>query len=126
MIERISLTSALSERFTGKGYLFISADYRLLPPCTGHEIAEDIVDLWAFLNDPNLSFTFRELEGKEMKVRRGAIVVAGVSAGGLCAYIAAMHCDGPRPVAVLSCYGMGGDFLVDTSLPITPSTKMSC
>jgi acetyl esterase/lipase len=109
--------SSSSERFTEKGYLFMSADYRLLPPSTGREIVEDVVDLWVFLNDPSLSFKFPELEGRAVNIRQGSMVVAGVSAGGLCAYLAAVHCNSPRPRAVLSCYGMGGDFLVNLYSP---------
>ncbi|TEB40197.1 alpha/beta-hydrolase [Coprinellus micaceus] len=111
----------MQKRFTEKGYLFMSADYRLLPPSTGREIVEDVVDLWVFLNDPSLSFKFPELEGRAVNIRQGSMVVAGVSAGGLCAYLAAVHCNSPRPRAVLSCYGMGGDFL--TPHYLTPKTQ---
>lgn len=106
-------------RFAEKGYLFISADYRLIPPATGHEIVEDIQDLWRFLNDACLVFTFPEFQEKQVGIQHGAIAVAGVSAGGLCAYLCAMHCREPRPRAVLSLYGMGGDFLVHIFLVLS-------
>jgi len=41
--------------------------------------------------------------------------VAGSSAGGLCAYLAGVHAR-PKPKAVLSLYGMGGDFFVSYPL----------
>jgi len=91
-----------------------------MPPATGHDILNDIQDLWAFVTsgreiafpmsdkDPvtSQSQTFR------FKIDADAIVVVGTSAGGLCAYLAAMHCDSPRPKAVISMYGMGGNLVV--------------
>ena len=57
------------------------------------------------------------VEGSEpidftFKIDPKTIAVAGSSAGGLCAYLAAMHCVSPKPKALLSLYGQGGDFLV--------------
>lgn len=90
-------------RTTAAGLAFISADYRLLPPCTGHDVLKDVVDLFAFLaTTPTLGTLL--LDGTRL-------AVAGVSAGGLCAFLAAIHAN-PRPRAVLSLYGPGGDFFV--------------
>ncbi|KAH6911491.1 Alpha/Beta hydrolase protein [Coprinopsis sp. MPI-PUGE-AT-0042] len=105
----------LSRRFTKLGYLFISADYRLLPPSTGRDILDDLKDLWSFVTDPQLvlSFPSEKLSGvdRQFIILSEEIIVAGTSAGGLCAYLAA-SCDlSPPPMAVLSIYGMGGDFL---------------
>lgn len=99
---------------TSAGYAFVSTDYQLMPPATGHDVLKDIRDLWSFvtsgreiivpISDKNPPFRF--------KIDADAIVVAGTSAGGLCAYLAAVHCDSPRPKAVVSMYGMGGNFFV--------------
>lgn len=106
-------------RAISSGHAFISADYRLLPPATGHDIVEDIKDLFAFLKDPLLSFTmpFRPVdEQSKFKIDPESIVVSGSSAGGFCAYLAAINCISPKPKAILSLYGMGGDLLVGVFL----------
>lgn len=110
----ISVKSWCTERLSSVGVVFISADYRLVCPSTGHDVLQDIKDLFAFLGH-NLN---QKIE--EGCIARGiavfhidatAIAVSGTSSGGLCAYLAAMHAT-PKPVAVLSMYGMGGDYLV--------------
>ncbi|TFK23055.1 alpha/beta-hydrolase [Coprinopsis marcescibilis] len=112
----------LFERITGLGYLFISADYRLLPPSTGHEIKEDVKDLWKFLTESEVVFELPV--ASDEKVDKNAIAVGGSSAGGFCAYLAAMHCTEPtRPKAVLSIYGMGGDIFVRYPLQHFPVLK---
>lgn len=91
------------------GYAFIAADYSLLPPATAFEILEDIKSLFSYLG----------IHINEELKSRGCydvidvekIIVAGSSAGGLCAYLASVH-GSPKPKAILSLYGMGGDFFV--------------
>ncbi|EAU86131.2 hypothetical protein CC1G_03342 [Coprinopsis cinerea okayama7 len=98
---------------------FHGADYSLIPPATGHDIVEDIKDLWSFILDPHNIFSF--VNGgtqKDFVVQPDKIVVAGTSAGGLCAYLCAMHCVDPPPVALLSIYGMGGDFFVSYTFAV--------
>jgi alpha/beta hydrolase fold len=106
---------------TSAGYAFISADYQLLPPATGHEIAKDMQDLLKFVVETTISLPSNpEMVdesgpiGFAFKIDPEAIAVAGSSAGGLCAYLAAMHCASPKPKAILSLYGQGGNFLVRT------------
>jgi acetyl esterase/lipase len=95
-------------RTTAAGLAFISADYRLLPPSTGHDVVQDIVDLFAFLaRTPKLGTTL---------IDPTRLAVAGMSAGGICTYLAAIHAN-PRPRAVLSYYGLGGNFFV-SALPL--------
>ena len=114
-----SLLTLVLERVTSAGYAFVSADYQLMPPATGHDILGDIRDLWAFVTsgreiifpsdkDPGTS----QSQPFRFKIDADAIAVAGTSSGGLCALLAAMHCDSPRPKAVISMYGMGCNFLV--------------
>ncbi|KAF5377871.1 hypothetical protein D9615_006688 [Tricholomella constricta] len=118
------------ERATAAGYAFISADYQLLPPATGHDIVQDIQDLLAFVVSrefatPASTADSASESGNErrftFKVDPEAIAVAGSSAGGLCAYLAAMHCVSPKPKALVSLYGMGADFF--TSHYLSPKTK---
>jgi acetyl esterase/lipase len=94
-------------RVIALGYAFVSADYQLLPPATGEDIVKDIQDVFSFLvkiniKEPHCTF----------KIDPDAMAVAGSSAGGLCAYLAAMHCVSPKPKGIVSMYGMGGNFLV--------------
>ena len=94
-------------RTTAAGLAFISADYRLLPPSTGHDVLEDVVDLFAFLaRTPTLG---------SVLIDATRLAVAGSSAGGMCAFLAAIHAK-PRPRAVLSIYGLGGDDFVSALL----------
>ena len=68
---------------------------------------KDIQDVFSFLvkidiKDSRCNF----------KIDPNAMAVAGSSAGGLCAYLAAMHCVSPKPKGIVSIYGMGGNLLV--------------
>nr|VWP01178.1 Glycerol-1-phosphatase [Ganoderma boninense] len=90
--------------------IFISADYRLLPPATGHDILADIKDLFAFI-DRDVNGLIQSCQAKyAFEIDSSALAVAGSSSGALCAYLAAMHAL-PQPKAVVSLYGMGGDML---------------
>lgn len=103
------------ERMSACGYAFVSVDYRLMPSggITGHEILQDVRDVFAFLRRPDLEFILPD--GRVLKVDGQRLAVAGTSAGGTCAYLAATHVE-PRPKAVLSMYGMGGNFLVSSTV----------
>ncbi|KAI0365713.1 alpha/beta-hydrolase [Pilatotrama ljubarskyi] len=116
--------SWLHRRVVNSGMVFMSADYRLIPPSTGHDILEDIKDLFHFLtNDANQrireNWAARGSVSRAFQIDPHALAVSGSSAGGLCAYLAAAHAS-PRPKAVLSLYGMGGDML--TSHYLVPKT----
>ncbi|KAI6098223.1 Alpha/Beta hydrolase protein [Pisolithus sp. B1] len=117
------LPTWLQTRLSAQRFIFISADYRLMPPTTGHGIVEDIQDVFRFVTT-SLNSRLDEAMSNEggvdaiptggklspwnpYRVDPGAIGVAGTSAGGLCAYLACMHAD-PKPRVVLSMYGMGG------------------
>lgn len=106
------------ERVVALDCAFISADYTLIPSggATCHNTLEDIKDLFTFLaNTPAFQFS----QGI-FRIDPSRIAVAGPSAGGLCAYWAAMHAV-PKPKAVLAMYPMGGDFLVS----IQPASERS-
>jgi acetyl esterase/lipase len=93
-------------RTTAAGFAFISADYRLLPPSTGHDVLEDVLDLFAFLAQTPLLGAVH-IDGTRL-------AVVGSSAGAMCAFLAAVHAN-PKPRAVLSLYGLGGDLIVSGS-----------
>lgn len=92
------------------GYAFISADYQLMSPSTGHDIIADIKDLFWFLST-ELNTLLSGTCNTDFRIDAESIVVSGSSAGGLCSYLAAIHST-PKPKSVLSLYGQGGDFLV--------------
>ena len=90
-----------------------------------HDILEDIKDLFRFLEngvDSYLQQHCTTLGYPQVHVDPGRIGVAGTSAGGLCAYLAARHAK-PAPVVVLALYAMGGNFLVSTP-PYRSSRKI--
>jgi acetyl esterase/lipase len=101
----------ISERMAAAGIALISADYRLLSPCTGHDVLEDIVDLFAFIARTKLLGT--------VQIDSTRLVAAGNSAGGLCAFLAAIHAN-PKPRAILSMYGLGGEMFVSSPLLLSP------
>ena len=110
----IHVTPYLSERVTAANIIFISAYYRLIPPSTGFDILEDIKDVFSFLRtqaNDCLRLRLSQQTRPVFQIDSDRTAVAGNSAGGLCAYLAAMHVV-PRPKAVLALYAMGGDFLV--------------
>ncbi|KAF4590205.1 hypothetical protein EYR40_009396 [Pleurotus pulmonarius] len=103
--------SWLQKRVNAAGFAFISTDYSLLPPATGHQIVQDIQNLFAFLSSSQMDGCLKAtLPRAKFVINPNALAVAGSSAGGLCSYLAAIHAS-PRPIALLSMYGMGGDFL---------------
>ncbi|KAF4619991.1 hypothetical protein D9613_004822 [Agrocybe pediades] len=102
----------LVDRVLELGYAFISADYSLLFPATAKEIVEDVQDVFKFVASTEIKgddYTFK-LDGDR-------IAVAGGSAGGLCTYLAAAHCT-PRPKALVSLYGSGGNFFSEHGLKV--------
>ncbi|KAF9562491.1 alpha/beta-hydrolase [Agrocybe pediades] len=107
---RQNLPTWLVDRVLASGHAFISADYRLLVPCTAHDTVEDLQDVFKFV-------TVTEFKGDDYTFRLDGdrIAVAGGSAGGLCTYLAAIHCN-PKPKALISLYGSGGDFFTEHRL----------
>ena len=103
-------------------YAFISADYTLLAPATGHDLLDDIKDLFCYL-EKDLN---EELKSNDsgISIDPSAMVVSGTSAGGLCAYLAALHAV-PKPKGVLSMYVQGGDFLVSRSFNLNIAATLT-
>lgn len=93
------------DRLNKAGIAFISADYRLLGPTTGHDVLEDVKDAFEFVAHK------LNAQLDAFQVDPAAIAVSGSSAGGLCALLAAAQAT-PKPVATLGIYPIGGNLLV--------------
>ncbi|KAF8512859.1 alpha/beta-hydrolase [Hysterangium stoloniferum] len=95
-------------RAMAAGYAFVTADYQLLPPATGHEIVEDIKALFSFIG--NKINDVINSHGRYDGIDPEKLSAVGNSAGGLCAYLAGIHAY-PKPKSLISIYGMGGNFV---------------
>ncbi|KAF7364870.1 MYND finger domain-like protein [Mycena venus] len=109
----------LKARIVDAGFVLISADYRLIPSCTVHDIIDDIKDLFLFLSQDDLCF--KTESARLFGIDPSSLAVAGSSAGGMCAYLAAIHAS-PKPKAVLGMYAMGGQIFSRQSL--TPKSEV--
>ena len=98
-----------------RGYLFITADYRLLHPFTGLDQLEDALRLFHFFDSEFNGKLGRA--GEIITLAVDKIAVIGESGGGYIARLAALHAV-PRPAALVSYYGMGGDMLSDFWLSV--------
>jgi len=92
-----------------EGYIFISADYRLLFPASSHDQIADVKALFQYLASPSFS---ANLPANLGSLDMNRIAVAGASAGAYIARLAVIYVQ-PRPRALLSLFGMGGDLLSD-------------
>ena len=105
ILSEIDVLLGCLERANALGYAFISADYQLLLPTTGHDALSDVQDLFKFITENN--FTHRKAT---FEIDPEKIIVAGASIGGNLAYLAAAHVSPFKPKGILSFYGMGGDY----------------
>ncbi len=78
------------------GWAFISADYRLLIPCTDHDILADVKNLFNYLSSDEMN---NDLKNASFCIDSSRLVVAGASAVANIAYLAAVHAK-PKPKAV--------------------------
>ncbi|GJF00690.1 alpha/beta hydrolase [Phanerochaete sordida] len=101
----------LKDRVVASGMAFVSADYRLMPPATGHDIVEDIQALFRFIDKDLNALLEAAPAAHPFRIDPSALAVAGASGGGLVAYLAVMHVS-PKPRALLALYAMGGDFFL--------------
>ncbi|KAF9059394.1 Alpha/Beta hydrolase protein [Rhodocollybia butyracea] len=108
----------LQTKVNDAGIAFISVDYRLIPSgsVTAHQIVEDVQDAFAFVRGTSFSSALDSLASDgnlpfpKFRIDPGSVAAAGSSAGGTCAYFAAMRVQ-PKPAALLSMFAMAGDFL---------------
>ncbi|KAH8824715.1 Alpha/Beta hydrolase protein [Flagelloscypha sp. PMI_526] len=91
------------------GFAFIAADYPLLHPLTYKDIITQTKELFKFISSPSMN----EHLPAGVAVNPERIAVTGFSAGAYVSRIAVIHAQ-PKPVALLSAFGMGGDFLNNT------------
>lgn len=110
----------LHNRLASSGIALISFDYRLLPHTDGHAILEDIQDAFRFVSTEINARIDELIPVTCPHIDPDALGVAGSSAGGYCAYLAAAHVI-PRPKMLLTVYAMGGNFL--THQYLIPKTK---
>ncbi|KAJ3054145.1 hypothetical protein HK097_002525 [Rhizophlyctis rosea] len=87
--------------------LLFSPDYRLLYPSNGQDIIDDVKSLFKFLKKSQFN---KDILPYNIQLQPSQIAVAGFSGGGYPARVAGLNED---VKAVLSVYGMGGDFLLD-------------
>ncbi|CAG8122465.1 unnamed protein product [Penicillium salamii] len=102
-----------------KGYIFISADYRLCHPTTTFDQIEDAKALFKFLAG---DFTHHLPQSVTLDTAR--IAVSGFSAGAYSARAACVYAH-PKPAVLLSVYGLGGDLLLDHWTRGRPPTSIA-
>ncbi|KAK7048670.1 MYND finger domain-like protein [Favolaschia claudopus] len=107
--------SWLKDRIVAAGIVFISADYRLIPSCTVHEVTDDVKDVFSFLSQDDLCF--KTDTSTLFGLDSTSLAVAGSSSGGYCAYLAALYAS-PKPRAVLGLYATGGQLFTPLSLVV--------
>ncbi|KAJ5280956.1 Alphabeta hydrolase fold [Penicillium angulare] len=103
-----------------KGYIFISADYRLCHPSNAIDQIEDAKALFTFLSGP--SFATHLSQATNIDTAR--IAVTGFSAGAYSARAACLYAT-PKPAALLSVYGLGGHMLLDHWTAARPPTSLA-
>ena len=98
------------DKSLAKGYLFISANYRLLYPSTTQDLIDDVRTLFDLIAADGLRTHLPD--GVNVDLER--VIVVGVSGGNYLARAAATILSLPfRPKAWLSMYGMANDFTLD-------------
>jgi len=90
------------EGLVSRGFVFVSADYRLLPEVDGFDVLEDAQDAVAWIRT-SLNIKLSELGIGSVDPKN--LFVAGSSAGGYLAAITAAQVV-PRPKAIVTFYGM--------------------
>lgn len=103
-----------------KGYIFVSADYRLCHPSTALDQIEDAKALFRFLGGDDFQTTLPE----SFTLDTARIAVAGFSAGAYSARAACVYAT-PKPAVLLASYGTGGDWLLDHWTRARPPTSIA-
>ncbi|KJK67627.1 alpha/beta hydrolase fold [Aspergillus parasiticus SU-1] len=103
-----------------KGYIFISADYRLCHPCTALDQIEDAKALFKFLAGEG----FRKALPESISLDTSRIAVTGFSAGAYSARAACVYAT-PKPAVLLTGYGSAGDWLLDHWTTGRPPTSIA-
>lgn len=111
----------LYDRCQKKGYIFVSPDYRLAHPTTALDMIEDAKALLQFLTAETFASTALPASSS-VDARR--IAVAGSSAGAYQARAACIY-GSPKPAALMTAYGLGGDLLLDHWTHPRPPTALA-
>ncbi|KAF8421992.1 Alpha/Beta hydrolase protein [Tirmania nivea] len=109
---REMLPEQLKDAVLGSSIALISADYRLLFPFSARHICEDVLALFSYLStsvNQDL-IAQRPTMPPAYLISERLFAVAGASAGAYLAMLAALYAT-PRPRALFSLYGNGGDLL---------------
>lgn len=101
-----------SEKVLARGYILISANYRLLYPSSAQDLIDDTHTVFSYLGARNDLTAFLASHALAIDLHR--VVVFGNSGGNYLARAAAtLPTVQPRPVAWISVNGMAGDFVLD-------------
>jgi acetyl esterase/lipase len=103
-----------------KGYIFISADYRLCHPSTTLDQIEDAKACFKYIAGEEFA---RHLP-QSVSLDTTRIAVSGFSAGAYSARAACVYAN-PKPAALLSVYGLGGNMLLDHWTTARPPTSIA-
>ncbi|OJJ48044.1 hypothetical protein ASPZODRAFT_158866 [Penicilliopsis zonata CBS 506.65] len=98
----------LLDHCQARGYIFVAADYRLCHPSNTLDQIDDAKALLAFL----ASAAFQDVLPASISVDTRRIAVTGFSAGAYSARAACVYAD-PRPAALMTAFGTGGNLLLD-------------
>ncbi|KAJ5640500.1 Alphabeta hydrolase fold [Penicillium herquei] len=102
-----------------KGYIFISADYRLCHPSNAMDQIDDAKNLFSYLSNQ-----FHQNLPTSTTLDTARIAVTGFSAGAYSARAACLYAN-PKPAALLSVYGLGGNMLLDHWTRARPPTSLA-
>ncbi|KAJ5632580.1 Alphabeta hydrolase fold [Penicillium lividum] len=103
-----------------KGYIFISADYRLCHPTNAIDQIDDAKALFSYIAGPKFASELPE----SVSLDTTRIAVTGFSAGAYSARAACLYAT-PKPAALLSVYGLGGNMLLDHWTRARPPTSLA-
>ncbi|KAJ5319997.1 alpha/beta-hydrolase [Penicillium antarcticum] len=113
-------TNKLQAHCQRSNYIFISADYRLIHPKTTADQITDAKALFTFLTSP----AFKNNLPANTTLDSTRIAVSGFSAGAYSARAACIHAN-PKPAALISVYGLGGNMLLDHWTRGRPPTSIA-
>ncbi|KAK7421170.1 hypothetical protein QQX98_002299 [Neonectria punicea] len=103
-----------------RGYIFTSADYRLCHPCMALDQIDDAKALLKFLTGQEFAKALPE----SVSVDTTHIAVTGFSAGAYSARAACVYAE-PKPAALLTGFGTGGNWLLDHWTKGRPPTSVA-
>ena len=124
---RYTPTHVYAESALDAGWIFLSPNYRLIAPITGHDVLDDVKALFAWIKSgTNTALdAHADTRGKGLMIDAARLLATGSSAGGYLANLAGRWCE-PRPKAVVTLYAQGGDYLVRMIYMVYGGTTHHC